>query len=87
MTKPKFKPWVELQPRKIEDNLFAMDSVRFNVSNGGGLPYESGRVEMTVGTDGHIHFSDEHGENWIYFYPDQVPHLKKAIAAWNRRRA
>jgi len=86
MKTPKFKPWVEIQPRELEGNIFAMDSVRFSIPNGGGLPYESDRVEMTVGADGHIRFSDEHAENFIYFYPEQVPHLKKALAAWNRRK-
>jgi len=77
----------KLVPRELGGNIFAMNSVRFSIPNGGGLPYESDRVEMTVGADGHIHFSDESGENFIYFYPQQVPHLKRAIAAWNRRRA
>ena len=87
MSRRKFKPWVELQPREIEDNLFAMDSVRFSAPNSGGLPHESDRIEITVGQDGHIHFSDTHGENWIYFYPEQVKHLRRALAALRCRAA
>ncbi len=86
--KPKFRPWVELTENPVEyDEVFSMTSRRFSVPNGGGIPYESDSTKIVVGTDGHIHFSEENGEGWIYFYPDQIPHLKKALAALRRQKS
>ncbi len=41
--------------------------------------YESDNIRIGVGEDGHISFSNYNGECFIYFYPDQLEHVKEAV--------
>ena len=41
--------------------------------------YESDNIRIGVGEDGHISFSNYSGEGFIYFYPDQLEHVKEAV--------
>ena len=85
MTDKKFKPWVELQPAETKDAIFCVDSLRYGVPDGGGLPYLSDSMRIVVTNEGQIYFSDNRGDDFVFFYKNQIPHLKKAIAAWDRR--
>ena len=85
MNKPKFKPWVELRPAETKDAIFCVDSLRYSIPNGGGLPYLSDSTRIVVTNERQIYFSDNDGGDVVFFYEDQIPHLKKAISAWNKR--
>jgi|GEM_PF-6547204 len=41
--------------------------------------YESDNVRVSVGKDGSLHLSNYNGERFVYFYPDQLDHLQKAL--------
>ena len=80
MTQKKFSPWVELEiAEQKDDDIFNAASVRYSAPDGGGLPYEESRVDIAVHSDGAIWLWSSGHDSGIYFYPDQLPHLQKAL--------
>ena len=68
--------WKKLEPDA--DDILAGISIRMSAREELSQ-YVSNHVEITVTVDGAIHFSDVHSENFIYFYPDQLKHLRTAV--------
>ena len=78
--------WLEGSLPK-DGEVFRAKSWRFQMPNGGpikncpgGGEFESNSLEIVVGADGHISFSEVNDEGFIYLYPEQVGHLRKALA-------
>ncbi len=67
-----------------KDEYFSARSVLYEIPNGGGAEYESNAINIRVAKDGAISFHSDDVESHIYFYPKQIPHLKKALAELQR---
>lgn len=60
-----------------EDEVYSICSVRRSVESD--YIYDRERIDIQVGKDGSIYFSDDNVEHFIYFYPDQLKHLLDAV--------
>ncbi len=67
-----------------KDEAFSGRSVEIG-DNGEG-PWESNAVNIVVGKDGHVAFFSDDVESHIYFYPNQVKHLRRALRAIPKTR-
>ena len=72
---------LEILERAALDEIGELEwrSIRWDRPNGGGPEYASNEVTIDVGKDGHISFRSNNSENFIYFYPEQVAHLRTAM--------
>ncbi len=60
-----------------EDEVYSVTSVRRSIEPD--YMYDQVRIDIQVGKDGSIYFSDDNAEHFIYFYPDQLKHLLDAV--------
>lgn len=73
----KAKPvWKEEKPE--EDKIYGGESILLN-DPGTINQHEANKIGVEVGKDGAIMFSSDTAESFIYFYPQQLPHLAKAV--------
>ncbi len=87
MNLSKLKPWAGLKSlARADGELDCFISVFYAIPNGGGLPYETNEIEIGVGEDGHISFSADSAESHIYFYPQQIKHLRRAMALLSKSK-
>jgi hypothetical protein len=49
--------------------------------------YEANNIRMYVNKDGSLCLSDYNSEGFIFLYPDQLEHLKKALDVAIKQRA
>lgn len=41
--------------------------------------YTINEISIGIGKDGHVSFSADNSESFIYFYPEQIKHLRLAL--------
>lgn len=72
-----------------DGEIIAYFSKRVQVSDEEGeyRSYESGNIRVSVGKDGHLGVSDWNRDGSVYFYPDQLEHLQKALEVALKQRS
>lgn len=66
------------QDKTGTEEVFRGASIRVNIREDYSS-YQSNLIEIAIGEEGSIHFSDDVAESSIYFYPDQLEHLERAL--------
>jgi hypothetical protein len=83
--KEKFRVGLQVLKTHEKRDRFHLRSIRYERPTGGLSEYEGNVVNIVVAKDGSVRFYSDDIEKWIYFYPEQVKHLRGAIKLLNRR--
>lgn len=72
---------VILRDNKDSDEVFSANSLRISVGDESEdyRSYVADEIKICVTEDGALFFSKESAESFIYFYPDQLDHVAKAL--------
>lgn len=68
--------WQEDKPK--EDAVFDGASILLDRA-GEPTQWEANKIDITVGNNGSISLWNSSSEGHVYFYPQQLPHLAKAL--------
>lgn len=82
----KHRVHLEILKPDLDCDFFHGRSVLYDRPHGGGDEFELNVINIELGHDGSVRFFSDDVENFIYFYPEQIKHLTKALSVRAKKR-